>query len=95
MAKIVWMSNEEWQKMEDMEFELSIAKREVDTLKESVRQLETVLWSEERRRMMADDRVRDYQNMLLAFQEKLQERDAEVAALYKLINRLEEDYGIV
>lgn len=95
MAKIVWMSNEEWQKMEDMEFELSIAKREVDTLKESVRQLETVLWSEERRRMMADDRVRDYQNMLLAFQEKLQERDDEVAALYKLINRLEEDYGIV
>lgn len=95
MAKIVWMSNEEWQKMEDMEFELSIAKREVDTLKESVRQLETVLWSEERRRMMADDRVRDYQNMLLAFQEKLQERDAEVAALYKLINKLEEDYGIV
>lgn len=95
MAKIVWMSNEEWQQMEGMEFELSIAKREVDTLKESVRQLETVLWSEERRRMNADYRVRDYQNMLLAFQEKLQERDAEVEALYKLINRLEEDYGIV
>lgn len=91
MAKIVWMSNEEWQRMEGMEFELSIAKREVDTLKESVRQLETVLWSEERRRMNADYRVRDYQNMLLAFQEKLQERDAEVEALYKLINRLEDD----
>lgn len=95
MAKIVWLSNEEWQRMEDMEFELSVAKREVDTLKESVRQRDILLHAEERRRMNAEGRAVDYQNRLIDLMEKFQERDDEVAALYKLINKLEEDYGIV